>query len=101
MSFGQLCNQRGCRAYADWQVGFVMYADPALFPKAPPVPAWLGLYLCDAHKKETRVEDIVTDEGWTQICEGFKKARRVLPKRKLTQLQFRPVPAELMFPRGM
>lgn len=51
-----------------------------------PAPALMNIVVCDHHKKVCTTDDFLTDQGWKQICAGFKQIGRQEPTRELTEL---------------
>ncbi len=86
---GRTCSCGSCPNAPEWQVGLMLYG--VLQGWKYPVPGETGYYVCDAHRPDVKIEDIVTEAGWAQICEGFRRARRLEPTRELTKLRFLPI----------
>lgn len=79
--------RQGCTRRSRWQVGLTMYGlvDGQ---RTVPVKATLGLRVCNEHKDDMTVDDLVTDEGWRQIERGFDSVGRLRPTRSLNELRF-------------
>lgn len=56
-----------------------------------PAKASMGLGVCDDHREDTVLEDLVNDEGWETICSTMSKAGKMVPTRALTELRWIPV----------
>lgn len=84
----RFCNKTGCNALSVWRVGFTLLLRGW---EHVPVPAYLGLVVCDEHKASMKLEDVLTDDGWNGIAEGFRAIARPVPTRELTTLRFEPV----------
>jgi hypothetical protein len=82
--------RKDCDQVAVWAGHFVLYAPPP-YPPSACAPSNDFLYLCDEHRHETKVEDVLTDEGWKQIAAGFVRAGLVEPCRERTELVFAPL----------
>lgn len=83
------CHSIGCKNEAKWQVLLKLFAP--LDYKAPPAVAEITLFVCDECKKDVKVDDLVSDEGWAMIEEGFAKAGKMLPVRDCTQVDFKMI----------
>jgi hypothetical protein len=80
----------GCEHPAVWQ--------PVLEFRAPGsdvvAPALLRLGICEKHKAETVLADVMGDEGFAQIAAGMEKAGFVAPDRQRTTLGWKRIGAE-------
>jgi hypothetical protein len=82
------CDKTGCLNQAFWHPVFLISFKGI---KLQPIRALVPLHICDDHRKEMKVEDILTDKGWNDICAELFKIVRKRPKRNLTELAFAPV----------
>lgn len=83
-----LCQRRGCEASAVW--------IPVLELRAPssdiPATATLQTFgLCKRHKDETKLGDLLTDEGWEMLTSAFAEHGKAMPSRLLTRLLWLPL----------
>ena len=80
------CSRIGCPNEGVWNPVLVLRAP--LDYKAPPTRAALCLPLCDEHKAQTKLVDVLNDEGWTFISRNFQALGKLVPERALTRLDF-------------
>lgn len=81
------CSHRECSKKATHHIGFRAWAKG--FPKSStPFTAAISLTLCHAHAIEATkdVEDVITDEGWGQICAMVAQTGKVMPDRASVEL---------------
>lgn len=87
---GTRCGRKGCDGVAEWQVTLLLVAagaqDPP--PRSHLVRAMLALGVCDRHRVDTAVEDVVGDAGWAQIVGGFDEVGMRRPDRARTTIEF-------------
>jgi hypothetical protein len=79
------CGYKGCDKHASWQVGFSLqasYSDVTAH-------AIIGLVVCDQHKQDTKLEDVLSDEGWEVICKSFAAQGKAIPERRKTKLEWK------------
>lgn len=76
------CNRLNCDNEARWQLGWRAWALG--YPKSshPPIDSYIGLAVCDEHKREVTIDWIVTPEGAAQI-------NQVMASRRLAPLDFK------------
>jgi len=77
-----ICQRKGCDRPALWHpiLSLRVHLDhPLALAKIP-------LALCDDHKRSTKVEDLLCDEGWAAISTEFASRGHALPHRELTTL---------------
>jgi len=84
---GPPCAKKDCGGPARWRVGLVLRA-PAPHDDAPPVPAWLGLALCDACRATATAEDFISNQGWAMVQAGFMATGHMKPDRVRTSLDW-------------
>ena len=87
------CDKTGCVNQAFWHPVFLISFKGNILQ---PVRALVPLHVCDEHREQMKVEDILTDGGWNNICAEIYKFTRgkARPKRSLTELAFAPVGGE-------
>lgn len=80
------CNKVGCTNLADFNVQFALRVhanhQPAI---SSPI-----VQVCKDHN-DVEWKDVYTDEGWKQICEGFKAMGRMAPKVEFSYLEITPI----------
>lgn len=64
---------------------------PKRFGAHPPARGEASIRLCDACRKKTKVEDLLTDEGFKQVCAAFKQIGSAMPDRSRTQIDWVPI----------
>lgn len=85
------CQRLNCSNPGRWMPILFFWFDL----KHPPARAACSLRICDEHKASSTVEDFLTDDGWEQIVNGFKKQGLKTPDRSLTKLDWKgPFDAE-------
>lgn len=57
-------------------------------------PAKTGMKFCGACALEIKLDDILTDESWKQISDGFAKAGKARPDRELCEVDMVPLRME-------
>lgn len=77
------CSSTGCPHAARWLPKLLIY--PPL-PLQGGAPALLALPLCDACRLPLSINDLLTDEGFAAIAEGYRQARKIVPDRARTEL---------------
>lgn len=82
------CARESCAAPARWYPVLLLFAPRRLFPHAPPARGICGVPVCDGHRDTVTLEDLLTDEGWLRIVTGFHAARKAIPDRRDTRLEF-------------
>jgi hypothetical protein len=85
------CNRAGCGRAATHWVGLKLRVDQ----RSMPADAFTGIAVCAFHRQTLVVDDVVCDDGWTQIVEGFTRLGKPPPSRHLTVLLFRPIDKEV------
>lgn len=88
------CCWSACGAVAHWYQVMLFYANRRRYPDAPPARAVCALPTCDAHRKETTLEQLLGDEGWQRIAVGFIAAGAVVPDRAETCVEFIAIDSE-------
>lgn len=76
------CARKGCSKTAVWQPNLGLRTASSDVE----AEAAIGIGLCDEHKAEARLEDLVTDKGWEMICGQFGEMGRAIPDRSRTRL---------------
>lgn len=66
----------------------LLFAPPKRYPGSMPARSLCGIPVCDDHKSEITLDYLLTDAGFAQICDGFRRAGKVLPERSATKLEF-------------
>lgn len=82
-----LCDRAECNRVARWRPILRVFA-PLDYGEHPPARGTMDLAVCDSHKASIGVADLVTDEGWKLIAEGFAAIRRVPPERGRTVIEW-------------
>lgn len=61
----------------------VLLLRPLAMPEytGPPAEMILGVLVCGPHQADTKVEDLVADDGWDQIIHVFEAVHRAEPDR--------------------
>lgn len=78
------CDVRGCDGPGDWRLVFRIpppagtCADPMLVAAEAPT----SILVCSTHAKDTKVEDVLTDDVFEAICEGIARNSKVRPLRE-------------------
>lgn len=84
------CDRKGCPRPPEWRIGFKVWAK-GYDKSSTPLSAEIGMFLCDPCGRETKPEDLVTDEGWAMIV-GACRARRVAePDRASIEVTLLPI----------
>lgn len=70
------CSRQDCIAPAKWQPGWRAWAKG--YPKSStPIVSYMGLGLCDGHKEDTTIEDLVTPEGAKMVNAELERMRKM------------------------
>ncbi len=84
------CAKVGCEAEkARWVPSLLLWAKTT--PPAARVPGnasslMIPLQICDEHKESMTAQDLISDEGWSQICMVLVLSGRAAPDRESAQL---------------
>ncbi len=84
------CDRKDCGNVVAWSPGMLVYAKTDKDRKHPLVSQTI-LAICEEHKAETTVDDVLTDEGWEIICVMLAKLGKCPPKRSWTVVTWRKV----------
>lgn len=88
------CSNSGCDKPTRWQVMIEVRAPLAQYPTAPPLQISTSLGVCDEHKGETKLDDVLTDDGWNKIVDALRADGKVDPDRSTARVYFDPVGAK-------
>lgn len=83
------CSSEGCSFEAAWEP--VVNLWPAGHDKLKVTPAQLsmvGIALCDLHRSECRITDLLDDDTWNQIKVGMFDAGLPQPERETAFLTY-------------
>lgn len=80
------CDRVDCEEEAYWQPIFRVSPDGEHYADGA-----ANLNVCNKHKNEMVIDDVIDDDGWRQIVGGFLAAGRAEPIRKLTKLEWQPI----------
>jgi hypothetical protein len=81
------CSKVDCHRIPGWSPVLIL-RPPAVLGNGA-AQAELPLKFCHTCRLTTGWQDLVTDEGWAQICQSFHDAGRPPPERSRTGLQWR------------
>ena len=79
------CDRAGCTLPAKWNVGLKLWAPNR---RGSPAEGATSLKVCYRCRHEVTIDDMLTAEGWGQICSGFRKIGKAEPDRRLAELIF-------------
>ena len=82
----KICNVTGCKNQAAFVVGVNLMVHPNHTP-ARSTPIYK---VCTEHK-DVKWEEVVSDNGWKQMCDAMVKAGAVRPTKKHSHLYFQPI----------
>jgi len=85
------CDKTGCGNQAFWHPVFLICFKGI---NLNPIRALVPIHICDDHRREMKVADLLTDDGWNDICADIYKIVRTRPKKSLTELAFAPIGGE-------
>lgn len=71
------CSRQDCIAPGKWQPGWRAWAKGFSKRTSVPIVSYMGLALCDGHKADTTIEDLVTPEGAAMVNAELEKMRKV------------------------
>lgn len=85
------CSRKDCISPAKWQPGWRAWAQG--YPRTPQfeIVAFMGLGLCDAHKADTTVKDLVSEQGAAMVNAELRVLRRVPLDFKNAEAVFHPI----------
>lgn len=86
------CATKDCWAAPAVEAFIVLRARSHLRAVAP---ASLGLGFCKGCAAEISLADLVDDDVWKQIADGFEKSGRERPDRELAELDLVPLNSEV------
>jgi hypothetical protein len=81
---GIICDEVGCLKTARYIPILLLFAPLG----DEPAEAQMEMGFCTEHKADVKVEDLVTDEGWTKLCEMFKLNGILPPARERTEVKW-------------
>jgi hypothetical protein len=81
------CSKQDCTANGIWIPVLKCTPDKKNF-----LTAKIRLPLCDDHKAATTINDLVSNEGWKQICQVAINAGRKPPRREYTTIEWERLP---------
>lgn len=84
----RICVHPDCDEVASWQPVLILVTKGLESQRSE---AELGLSYCDNHHVEVALGNLISDDGWSQICSGLVKVGRREPTRSLTVLNWRPI----------
>lgn len=89
------CARSDCQATATATPVLILHPFALELMRADldPEPATMHLELpvCPEHQAVTSVDDLVTDDGWTDILQAFRSVGRVDPDRASLKLRWQPI----------
>lgn len=84
-----ICDRTNCLGDARWTPVLELRTKGH---KGPPALFHIPVCICNECKPKTEIDDLMTDEGWKQLCEAIKGQGREKPTRKLTKIRWKEVP---------
>jgi hypothetical protein len=91
------CHKEGCDEKAHWQLGWKAYALGYPTTTSQLVQSFISIAVCDKHKEDVGIHDLITPEGAAIINESFTK-QGVCPLDFTTaELLFHPVIGEKLY----
>jgi hypothetical protein len=85
------CFRAGCDAPGVFQPVLLVWAKGWGRGTHPPIEIEMGFYVCKPHKRETRVEELVTLEAKTLIGDVCSRLKRAEPDMDSVDLMFKRV----------
>lgn len=88
------CARTGCNEPGIWMPRLNFYTDEkhrfnCMMQTAEPACAEMqDLLVCEEHKNQLELKDIMDDRGWQFMVRSFLKVKRPIPKRNLTELEW-------------
>lgn len=86
------CQVVGCTMAGVWNPVILLWAPNS---QGKPCASRLGLYVCELHRRQTKLEDLLTDDLWDTFVKHMKTYGLVEPDRRLTTLDFAPAVDDL------
>ena len=85
-----LCGREKCRRKATRYPVLSFWIDERHMkgPAAPALAHFRDLRTCDPCALTLEIQDVMNDEGWRTIVKMFVKAKRAIPERRLTELEW-------------
>lgn len=84
------CARTGCEAEkARWVPSLLLWAKktpPAARNASNCMSLMIPIQICDDHKEKMVAQDLISDEGWSQICIAVVCMGRSSPDRESAQL---------------
>lgn len=82
----KICDMKNCHTKAEFHPVLKLWAEGFAPGTHPPAKAQLSLCLCRAHMAELTLEELLTDDGWNRIANGFRFRNKRDPSRASAQL---------------
>ena len=91
------CDRLGCIMEGVWNPVLVVWAPNY---RGEPARVRINLNICELHRREIRLEYFLTDMMWGMIESNIAKMGRILPDRRLTNLDFDKADPNFFKPGG-
>lgn len=98
------CDRAGCVYLAFWRPVLVLHLVPptvAVLPGAEldrryatPARAKLQQYICGKHRSTLTAHELITQQGWDDLCAGLRRAGIPVPKREWLQIEWERIGVE-------
>lgn len=79
------CNHDDCRERARWHPVIKVWPEVRDL-KTTPTRAVLSLALCDAHMDQLELNELLDEDGWARITNGFSFRNKMKPSRSSAQI---------------
>jgi hypothetical protein len=92
LAAGGVCFIRECGKKGWWQPIIRAWAR-GTFRRGSPVEIVVGFLVCEKHKPDVTIEDVLGDNGRDKIEQAFRCAGKAIPDLDNAEISFRLLPA--------